>query len=98
MPPIARTRVPDHQVGAPSRSKAMRMKPYTATLVITPLINAETWLGAAGCASGSQACSGTTPALDPAPISASTNANAAIPGDGCTARIGAGTDRRRIQG
>jgi len=46
-------------------------------LVITPLISADTWLGAAGCASGSQACSGTTPAFDPAPISASTTTAAA---------------------
>ena len=45
----------------------MRMKPYTATLVITPLISAETWLGAAGCASGSHTCSGTRPAFEPAP-------------------------------
>ena len=45
----------------------MRIRPYTATLVITPLISAETWLGAAGWASGSQTCSGTMPAFDPAP-------------------------------
>ena len=50
----------------------IRMKPYTATLVITPLINADTWLGAAGCASGSQTCNGTSPAFEPAPISART--------------------------
>src|SRR5437763_82164 len=31
--------MPAHHVGAPSRSKAMRMKPYTATFVITPLIS-----------------------------------------------------------
>ncbi len=37
---------------------------------MTPLINAETWLGAAGCASGSQTWSGTSPALEPAPSSA----------------------------
>jgi hypothetical protein len=34
-----------------------------ATLVITPLIKAETWLGAAGCASGSQTWRGTSPAF-----------------------------------
>ena len=37
---------------------------------MTPLISAETWLGAAGWASGSQTCSGTRPAFEPAPISA----------------------------
>ena len=42
-------------------------------LIITPDISAETWLGAAGCASGSQTCSGTNPALVPKPTSASTN-------------------------
>ena len=36
---------------------------------MTPLISAETWLGAAGCASGSQTCSGTRPAFEPAPSS-----------------------------
>ena len=54
---------------------------------MTPLINAETWLGAAGCASGSQACSGTMPALEPAPISARIMASAPIIADGCAARI-----------
>ena len=34
---------------------------------MTPLISAETWLGAAGWASGSQTWSGTSPAFDPAP-------------------------------
>ena len=43
-----------------------------ATFVMTPLISAETWLGAAGWASGSQACSGTRPAFDPAPSRTST--------------------------
>ena len=38
---------------------------------MTPLISAETWLGAAGWASGSQTCSGTRPALEPAPSSTS---------------------------
>ena len=49
----------------------MRTKPYTATLVMTPLMSADTWLGAAGCASGNQTWSGTRPALEPAPSSAS---------------------------
>src|SRR5674476_853063 len=37
---------------------------------MTPDISAETWLGAAGCARGSQTCSGTTPAFAPRPASA----------------------------
>ena len=41
-------------------------------LIITPDITAETWLGAAGCASGSQTCTGQKPALVPKPTSAST--------------------------
>jgi hypothetical protein len=47
----------------------------------------ETWLGAAGCASGSQACSGTMPALEPAPISARIKASAPIVAEGCAVRI-----------
>ena len=50
----------------------MRTKPYTATLVMTPLMRAETWLGAAGWASGSHTCNGTRPALEPVPISTRT--------------------------
>ena len=53
------------------------------TLIIAPDINAETWLGAAGCASGSQTCAGTIPAFDPNPISASTNTSDASPGLFC---------------
>jgi hypothetical protein len=48
IPPSARMTTLHHHSGAPIRSKTTRMKPYTATLVMTPLINAETWLGAAG--------------------------------------------------
>ena len=40
-------------------------------LIITPDITAETWLGAAGCASGSQMCTGQNPAFVPKPASAS---------------------------
>jgi hypothetical protein len=58
-------------------------------LVITPLISAETWLGAAGWASGSQMCSGTRPALEPAPMSASRNTRPAAKASGCCARIDA---------
>ena len=67
----------------------MRTKPYTATLVITPLISAETWLGAAGCASGSQTCSGTTPAFEPAPASARTSTAAPISMEGEVLRMAA---------
>ena len=42
------------------------------SLTITPDISAETWLGAAGCARGSQTCSGTRPAFEPKPTSART--------------------------
>ena len=35
----------------------------TPSLIMTPDISAETWLGAAGCAAGSQTWSGITPAL-----------------------------------
>ena len=45
-----------------------------AVFSITPLISADTGDGAAGCASGSQTCSGTRPALAPKPNSASRNA------------------------
>ena len=65
----------------------MRMKAYTAILVMTPLIRADTWLGAAGCASGSQTCSGTSPAFDPAPISATISTAAATETLGWWARI-----------
>jgi len=43
------------------RSKITRTMPYIAVLIMTPLISAETGDGAAGCASGSQACSGQHP-------------------------------------
>ena len=45
MPPKASTNPPHHHTGAPSKSNTMRMKPYTATLVMTPLIKADMWLG-----------------------------------------------------
>ena len=56
-------------------------------LIITPDITAETWLGAAGCASGSQTCSGKKPALVPNPTTASRNA---------TLASGAGSPPRRL--
>ena len=55
------------------RSKPKRKRPYSATLSITPDMSADTWLGAAGCAFGSQTCRGTTPALVPNPAKASMN-------------------------
>ncbi len=39
-------------------------------LIMTPLMSADTCDGAAGCASGSQTCSGTIPAFVPKPTSA----------------------------
>ena len=41
------------------------------SLIITPDMSAETWLGAAGCARGSQTWSGMMPAFEPNPIRAS---------------------------
>src|SRR5206468_657901 len=45
-----------------------------AVLIMTPLMSAETGEGAAGCASGSQACSGIMPAFAPKPKKASRKA------------------------
>ena len=56
------------------------MMPYKAVLSITLLIRAETLLGAAGCASGSQTWRGTTPAFAAKPKKASRNAALAQPG------------------
>ena len=50
-------------------------------LIITPDMSAETWDGAAGCASGSQTWNGTSPALVPKPTTASTNSRPATAGD-----------------
>jgi hypothetical protein len=47
-------------------------------LTITPDMTAETWLGAAGWASGSHTCSGMNPALVPNPTTASTNSRPAV--------------------
>ena len=78
---------PHHHSGPPSRSKATRSMPYTATFSITPLIRADTGEGAAGCASGSHTCSGTSPALAPNPTSASSSATPARGGESCALRI-----------
>ena len=48
-------------------------------LIITPDITADTGLGAAGCASGSQTWNGTKPAFVPKPTSASRNRPPAEP-------------------
>jgi len=58
-----------------------------ATLVITPLISAETWLGAAGWASGSQTWSGTSPAFEARAEQGKTKNEAARNGDILCARI-----------
>ena len=50
-------------------------------LIITPDISAETWLGAAGWASGSQTWNGMTPALVPKPTSASRKQTLAASGE-----------------
>ena len=56
---------------------------------MAPLISAETWLGAAGWASGSQACSGTSPAFEPAPISVSSTTSTAASWESWPARMAA---------
>ncbi len=58
-----------------------------AVFSITPLISADTGDGAAGCASGSQMCSGTMPALAPKPKNASRKATEAQNGVSCWARM-----------
>ncbi len=85
--PSASGKRPHHQSGRPSRSKLTRIIPYSATSSMTPLISAETGEGAAGCASGSHTCNGTSPALAPNPISARQNATAAPLVPRCAARM-----------
>ena len=51
-------------------------------LIITPDMSAETGLGAAGCASGSQPCSGHTPALIPKPARATPKQSVAAAPEG----------------
>ena len=46
------------------------------TLMVTPDMIAETWLGALACAEGSQTCSGNMPAFIPKPHRASQNSGA----------------------
>ena len=54
---------------------------------ITALISAETGDGAAGCASGSHTCSGSSPALAPKPSSARKNARLGHAPPRCCARM-----------
>ena len=58
-----------------------------AVFSMTPLIIAETGEGAAGCASGSQTCTGRSPALAPKPSSASSQAAEAQNGGSDCARM-----------
>ena len=58
-----------------------------AVFSMTPLIMAETGEGAAGCASGSQTCTGRSPALAPKPNSASRKAAEPQNGDSDCARM-----------
>ena len=66
--PAART-TPPHQGGPPpSRSSASLKQPVDAELDHRAGHRApDTWLGAAGCASGSHTWSGTSPAFEPNP-------------------------------
>ena len=85
----APARAAPNQTGrTPTHSTSTRTRPYSATLIITPLISAETGAGAIGCARGSQTCSGITPAFVPMPTSAAS----AI----AVWRPGAGADRGRV--
>ena len=51
-----------------------------ATLMLTPDMIAETWLGATACALGSQMCKGMMPAFEPKPTSDNTKIAVATPG------------------
>jgi len=63
-----RTKTPHHEELTPSMNITNRIIPYIAVLIITPDMILEMWLGACGCAYGSQMCKGTMPALVPNPI------------------------------
>ncbi|SAL87776.1 hypothetical protein AWB68_08534 [Caballeronia choica] len=65
---------PHHATCRCSRSNTVRSTPYKPAFRTKPLIRADTGDGAAGCASGSQTCSGKIPAFVPKPNSASRNA------------------------
>ena len=49
-------------------------------LIIAPDMSADTWLGAAGCARGSQTWSGMSPAFEPKPMSAKAKTASRVPG------------------
>ena len=57
----------NHVGRIPTHSTSTRTRPQIATLIITPLISADTGAGAIGCARGSQTWSGITPAFVPIP-------------------------------
>jgi len=57
-----------------------RSSAYGATFSSRPESTVEIGVGPSACASGSQACSGISPAFDPPPRSASPKAAAARPG------------------
>src|SRR5665213_1381586 len=61
---------------------------------MTPLISAETGEGAAGCASGSHTCKGTSPAFAPKPTRASKKATAARCDARCAPRIAHRIERK----
>ena len=71
----------------PTRSKTVIDHAVERDLGHYRLIKAETWLGAAGWASGNQACSGTMPAFDPVPRKANTSASNAAWGVSCAMRM-----------
>ena len=67
----------------PRANQSDAQQAITPSLIITPDINAETWLGAAGCACGSQTCSGITPAFDPKPMPSRTKTRSRVSGSRC---------------
>ena len=72
------TRPGQAPAGGSSRNANSAM-PYTPIFTTTPDRNADPSAGATGCASGSHTCSGTSPALNPNPHSASRKAAARHP-------------------
>src|SRR5450759_1047934 len=70
MSPILRIAMPHAGDKGAARTKPTSKRPYTATFNMMPESSADALAGATGCASGSQKCKGTSPALDPKPMSA----------------------------
>ena len=77
--PSASSVIPSQRGVAPSHSNSTRIRPYSATLIITPDIRADRCAGATGCARGSHECSGTSPALVPKPTRAATATSVCVP-------------------